>query len=173
VKHAPLVDPNNVLLPPFHIKPGLMKYSVKSMVKDGEGFKHLSEMFPQVSEAILEEGIFTGPKIRKLICDTSFEGKLNQKELAAWISFAKVVKGFLGNKKDERSCRMFVCEHSRLLSPLFKHETCVLFSETLCTFNLRSAAVDSYVFKADLNYINSVCSVTFCLLCSFSAHLTW
>ncbi|GFG37439.1 hypothetical protein Cfor_07168 [Coptotermes formosanus] len=47
VKHAPLVDPNNVLLPPFHIKPGLMKYSVKSMVKDGEGFKHLSEMFPQ------------------------------------------------------------------------------------------------------------------------------
>ncbi len=35
-----------------------------------------------------------------MIYDRAFEGKLNQKELAAWKSFVKAVKGFFGNKKN-------------------------------------------------------------------------
>jgi hypothetical protein len=62
VKHAPLLDPNNVLFPPFHIKLGLTKYFVKSMDKDGEDFKYLSEMCPQVSEAKVKTGIFIDQK---------------------------------------------------------------------------------------------------------------
>jgi hypothetical protein len=63
VKHALLVELNEVLLPPLHIKFGLMKNFVKDMVKDGQGFKHLSKMFPQVSEAKLKERIYIGPQI--------------------------------------------------------------------------------------------------------------
>jgi hypothetical protein len=101
VQHAPLVEPSKALLPPRHIKVGLMNTFVKVTDKDDQGFKYLSKTFPQISEVKLKEGIFIEPQVRKLICDASFEGKLNQKELAAWISFAKAVEGFLGNKKDE------------------------------------------------------------------------
>lgn len=101
VLHEPLVDPNNVLLPPLHIKLGLMKNFVKGMDREGPGFKYLSESFPRLSEAKIKEGVFTGPDIRKVIRDPEFEKKLNQKELAAWKAFVKVVNGFLGNRKEE------------------------------------------------------------------------
>ena len=99
--YDPLVDPKKVLLPPLHIKLGLMKNFVKAMDREGEGFKYLTEHFPRLSEAKIKEGDFTGPDIRKVIHDPEFEKKLNQKELAAWEAFVKVVKGFLGNKKEE------------------------------------------------------------------------
>ena len=78
-----------------------MKNFVKAMDREGEGFKYLTERFPRLSGAKIKEGIFTGPDIRKVIRDPEFEKKLNQKELAAWKAFVKVVKGFLGNKKEE------------------------------------------------------------------------
>jgi hypothetical protein len=91
-----------------------------------------------------------------------------------WISFAKVVKGFLGNKKDENHNILAEClfVHIPGCCHRFSRMKHALFSETLCTFNIISTAVDSYVFKADLNYIRSVCGTTFFLLFSFSAHLT-
>jgi hypothetical protein len=96
VKHVSLVEPNKALLLPLHTKVGLMNDFVKAVDKDNEGFKRISEKFPQISEVKLKEGIFIDPRIRKVICDTSFEGKLNQKELAAWMSFATDVKVFWG-----------------------------------------------------------------------------
>lgn len=101
VLNDPLVDPKNVLLPPLHIKLGLMKNFVKGMDRDGPGFKYLSELFPQLSEAKIKEGVFTGPDIRKVIRDPEFEKQLNKEELAAWIAFVKVVKGFLGNNRED------------------------------------------------------------------------
>ncbi len=38
VLHEPLVDPKNILLPPLHIKLGLMKNFVKALPKDGKAF---------------------------------------------------------------------------------------------------------------------------------------
>lgn len=101
VLYSPLVDPKDVILPPLHIKLGLMKNFVKAMDKEGEGFKYLTLSFPQLSEAKIKEGVFTGPDIRKMIRDPDFEKMLNKKELDAWVSFVKVVKGFLGNKKED------------------------------------------------------------------------
>lgn len=39
VKHAPLVQPKDIFLPPLHIKLGLMKNFVKAMDKNGAGFQ--------------------------------------------------------------------------------------------------------------------------------------
>lgn len=94
-----LVDPAKVLLPPLHIKLGLMKQFVKALSKQGECFKYLCNKFPSLSEAKLKEGIFVGPDIRKLMKDEDFETKMNFEEKEAWVSFKKVVKNFLGNKK--------------------------------------------------------------------------
>lgn len=54
-----LVEPEKVLLPPLHIKLGIMKQFVKALPKDGPCFKYLGEKFPGLSEAKLKEGIFS------------------------------------------------------------------------------------------------------------------
>ena len=43
-----LVDPKKVLLPPLHIKLGIMKQFVKTLPKDEETFKYLSSKFPRL-----------------------------------------------------------------------------------------------------------------------------
>ena len=63
VKYVPLVDAKNVLLTPLHIKLGLIKNFVKAMNKEGEGFKYLRQVFPQLSNDKLKEGIFIGSQI--------------------------------------------------------------------------------------------------------------
>lgn len=51
------------------------------MDKKAEGFKHLRKLLPQISEPKIKEGIFAVPGINNAICNSAFEGKLNQKEL--------------------------------------------------------------------------------------------
>lgn len=94
-----LVPREKVLLPPLHIKLGMMKQFTKALNKEGEGFKYLQQIFPTLSEAKLKEGIFVGPDIRKLMKDTKFDEKLSEIELEAWKSFKEVVRNFLGNHK--------------------------------------------------------------------------
>ena len=76
------MNSNKVLLPPFHIKLGLMKNFVKAMDKDGEGFAYLRSQFPKLSDAKVKEGIFIGPQIRRLLHD-NFQRKLNDRELSS------------------------------------------------------------------------------------------
>ena len=83
LKENPLVDMNKVLLPPLHIKLGLMKNFVNALHKNGAAFQHLSTVFPGLNAAKLKEGIFVGPQIREVMKDTDFEGLLNVKELRA------------------------------------------------------------------------------------------
>ena len=45
LKHTPLVNPENILLPPLHIKLGLMKTFVKAMNHDGAAFLYLKAKF--------------------------------------------------------------------------------------------------------------------------------
>lgn len=101
VKNHPLVNADDILLPPLHIKLGLMKNFVKAMPKDGDGFLYLKEKFPKLSEAKIKEGIFVGPQIRQLMKDKTFEEKLNDQEKLAWKCFVNVVQNFLGNHKAE------------------------------------------------------------------------
>ena len=48
-KENPLVDMNKVLLPPLHIKFGLMNF-VKALHKNGAAFQHLSTVFAGLIE---------------------------------------------------------------------------------------------------------------------------
>ncbi len=100
IQNEPLVDPKKVILPPLHIKLGIMKQFVKALNKEGDCFKYICSKFPTLTYEKLKAGIFVGPQIRKLMLDTDFEKNMNCMELQAWDSFKNVVKCFLGNNKD-------------------------------------------------------------------------
>jgi len=61
VVNPPLVPSEKIYLPLLHIKLGLMKNFVKGRDKTGRGFEYLRNKFPNVSDAKIKEGIFTGP----------------------------------------------------------------------------------------------------------------
>ena len=88
-----------MLLPPLHIKLGLMKNFVKALHKNVAAFQHLPTGFPGLGAAKLKEGIFVGPQIREVLKDTDFEELLNLMELRAWEAFKSVCCGFLGNTR--------------------------------------------------------------------------
>ncbi|XP_061404363.1 uncharacterized protein LOC133340279 isoform X2 [Lethenteron reissneri] len=99
VKWEPLVDPRKVLMPPLHIKLGLLKQFVRSVDKESAAFKYLHDFFPKLSEAKVKAGVFVGPHIKKILECNEFPNKLISKVKAAWDSFVAVVRGFLGNHK--------------------------------------------------------------------------
>jgi len=99
IKAKNLVDPKDVLLPPLHIKLGIIKQFVTKLDKDGATFNYIRQKFPYVSEAKLSAGVFDGPQIRTLIKDENFAKVMNDIEKKAWTSFVAVVKNFLGNHK--------------------------------------------------------------------------
>lgn len=101
IKHEPLVESENILIPPLHIKLGLIKNFAKKLDRNGPAFKYLVSKFPKMSEAKLKEGVFVGPQIRQLHQDEIFEYLLNDVEKEAWISFREVVNYFFGNKRAE------------------------------------------------------------------------
>lgn len=96
-----LIDPKIVLLPPLHIKLGLMKQFVKALNEEGDCFKYLDKKFPNISDVKLKEGIFDGPQIRTLMKDDQFTTTMNNVEKEAWLSFKSVTEKFLGNNRDK------------------------------------------------------------------------
>ena len=100
IKNPALIGKSDVLLPPLHIKLGLMKQMVKAMDKTLPAFDYLVEKLPHLSGAKIKEGIFVGPQIRQLIFDSSFDASMNDIELAAWVAFKNVCARFLGKHKD-------------------------------------------------------------------------
>ncbi|UYV76524.1 hypothetical protein LAZ67_14000956 [Cordylochernes scorpioides] len=101
IANLPLIDSENIYLPPLHIKLGLMKNFVKAMDRNASGFAYLKQKFSSISEAKIKEGIFVGPQIRELQQDGNFQNSLNEVEAAAWNSFRNVYKNFLGSVKVE------------------------------------------------------------------------
>jgi hypothetical protein len=95
-----LVNPKKILLPPLHIKLGIIKQFVKALPKTGNCFKCLCNKSPHLSEAKLKEDVFVGPDIRKLMFNENFLLMMTEVEREAWISFKRVVTKFLGNNKD-------------------------------------------------------------------------
>lgn len=94
-----LVDPQKILLPPLHIKLGLMKNFVKALDKKGRAFAFIKDKFSRISEAKLEAGIFDGPQIRELLKDSKFDDCLEINEMNAWHAFKSIVQNFLGNQR--------------------------------------------------------------------------
>ena len=97
VKYETLVSKYKILLPPLHIKLGLIKQFVKALDKDGVTFIKLQSMFPKLSNAKIREGIFVGPQIKKMLACVDLESTMNSIEKRAWVAFRHVVTGFLGN----------------------------------------------------------------------------
>jgi hypothetical protein len=95
-----LFDPKKILLPPLHIKLGMVKQFVKALPKTGNCFKDLCKKFPHLSKAKLKERIFVGPDIRKLMFGEDFLLTMTEGGREAWIAFRSVVTKFLGNNKD-------------------------------------------------------------------------
>ncbi|GBL74389.1 hypothetical protein AVEN_235356-1 [Araneus ventricosus] len=80
-----VVPPEKVLLPPLHVKLGLMKQFIKSLPEDGECFKYLCSKFPKLSEAKLKDGAVTGQDVRKLLSDSLFSETMGGNEKEAWL----------------------------------------------------------------------------------------
>ncbi|GBO45250.1 hypothetical protein AVEN_52072-1 [Araneus ventricosus] len=59
-ENEPLVVSEKILLPPLHIKLGLMKNFVKAMDCGGSGFQYLRLKFPKVSEKKLRKAYLWG-----------------------------------------------------------------------------------------------------------------
>ena len=95
----PLVDRKNIILPPLHIKLGLMKQFVKSFDRSGDSFRNICSTFTGLSYKKNKAGIFDGPQIRFLIRDQHFVDAMTVVEASAWKAFSKVVHNFQGNKK--------------------------------------------------------------------------
>jgi hypothetical protein len=73
IKHLPLVESSNILLPPLNIKLGLMKNFVKAMDQTGPAFRYLDEKFTGISPRKIKEGVFIGPQIHKFFRDKQFD----------------------------------------------------------------------------------------------------
>lgn len=106
VKGKALVARDNIILPPLHIKLGLMTNFVKAIGENEDAINFLDSMFPKLSRLKIEEGIFVGPQIRKVLHSDEFQNTLTDNQRRAWESFEAVVDGFLGNNKDKNYARI-------------------------------------------------------------------
>jgi hypothetical protein len=93
------VPVDKILLPPLHIKLGLIKQFVTALDRDGETFQEMRSIFPKLSEAKVTAGVFVGPQLRQMFASETLENKMTTVEKRAWIAFKNVVAGFLGNNK--------------------------------------------------------------------------
>jgi hypothetical protein len=106
VKAVPLVPRHKVLLPPLHIKLGLMKQFVNALHREGEAFKYLVQKCTHISDAKLKAGVFVGPDIRELMKDDEFLSTMATVEKNTGNSFVCVVQNFLGNHKSADSVQL-------------------------------------------------------------------
>ena len=78
-----LVNRDRIILPPLHIKLGLMKQFVKALDKDVDCFNYIAKTFPGLSMEKLKADIFDGPQIRKPMQDQIFTDHMTVAERAA------------------------------------------------------------------------------------------
>ena len=72
IVNNPVVDRKNIILPPLHIKLGLMKQFVKALDRSGDCFGYICSTFLDLSYEKKKAEIFDGPQIRTLLRDQYF-----------------------------------------------------------------------------------------------------
>jgi hypothetical protein len=65
---------------------------VKGVDKTGRGLEYVRNKFPDVSGALIKEGIFRGSQIRELKQDKQFDEDLKETERKAWVSLRGFVR---------------------------------------------------------------------------------
>lgn len=128
----PLVDETKILIPPLHLKLGLMKQFARALDKDGNCFKYIARKMHKLSDAKLEAGIFDGPQIRALFNDDNFTAQMTDAEKAAWTSFRKVSQNFLGNHKSP--------DYKELVSNMVKN-----YQILGCNMSIKLHFLDSHI----------------------------
>lgn len=64
----PLVLSSEVLILPLHIKLGLIKHFLRQFYSESKAsIKHMHELIPKVSEAMLQAGVSVGPQVKRLM----------------------------------------------------------------------------------------------------------
>ena len=78
VKHAPLINPQKVYLPPLQIKLGTYEEFCESDGSAGGRIPVVRKVFSsKKSDTKIKAGVFVGPDIRNLMKDETFEQHLN------------------------------------------------------------------------------------------------
>lgn len=88
--HSPFVDPENIVLPPLHLKLGLDKKLIKAMDQSCAGFVYSSQkLIGVVSEVKLKAGDLNRLNIYILVTDREYTKVLNSHEKNAWESISQ------------------------------------------------------------------------------------
>lgn len=123
VIHPSLVEKEKILMPPLHIKLGIVKNFIKAIVGRSEVFECLRTIFPRLSIAKIKEGhssllqfcisdfsssvnlfssgILNGPDIGKLMKSNAFDEILLDGESVGWDCVKAVINNFLGKHRSE------------------------------------------------------------------------
>lgn len=56
IDHMPLVPSSKIILPPLHIKLGLIRNFIRALPREGEAMMHLKTIFPKLSNAKIDAG---------------------------------------------------------------------------------------------------------------------
>ena len=141
IRHTPLIEPSKYLLPPLHVKLGLMKQFVKALDKEQDCFRYLQEKFPTINDAKLKEGIFNGPQIRRLFEDDRFITTMDENVKAVWQSFKNVSQNFLGNAQSE--------DYENIVNELLEND-----KNVVCSMNRKLHFLHSHLdyFLQNLDY---------------------
>ena len=100
VQKPALVSREKILMPSLHLKLGLIKQFIKTLVKRNEkAYECLKSIFSKKSESKIKEGIFDGQEIRRLRKNKTFPKVLKNEERRAYNAFCDVCDNVLGNKK--------------------------------------------------------------------------
>lgn len=97
-----LVDQLAIIFPPLHIMLGLMSQFIKAVVKLGGNnrpIERLHKMFPKLTVAKINAGVFIGPNVHKILNDDKFYRTLPNNFQEALRALRDVVEHFLGNNR--------------------------------------------------------------------------
>lgn len=99
-----LVPKENFLLPPLHIKLGIVKNFVKHVYGTQTGVPAcLKTVFKVLSDEKFKNGVLNGPDIRTLIKRSSeFEAVLDPPEAKAWKAEKRVIQRVLGKHRSRK-----------------------------------------------------------------------
>jgi len=89
-----LVERSKIILPPLHIKLGIMKQFVKALNNDSDSFKYICTKFPGSTIEKSKAGIFDGPQIRTSINDCNFPNSMNEKNPVLGVPLWKLSRIF-------------------------------------------------------------------------------
>ena len=111
VQQPALAEWHKILLPPLHIKLGLVKNFVKAMDRTGSAFKYLAEKFPRLSEAKIKEGgfgVLKSASSSETICSTTYFS-VTRKTLGTRFAWCHLTSSWISGQKTTRNWLRTYC----------------------------------------------------------------